>query len=129
MIAPVRTKPHTPARRSLFVSTPIRLKMKPSGVATSIVSPPRAEMGDPQPGFSSIMPARATNGASEKYRPILPRPTLLPAAGSAGTMGGCSIVRLSELHLDRLAGGCQRLEVELDVDGDFLADQVFGYSP
>jgi hypothetical protein len=44
-------------------------------------------------------------------------------------MGGCSIVRLSELHLDGLAGGYQRLEVELNVNGDFLADQVLGYSP
>ena len=129
MIAPVRTKPHTPARRSLFVSTPIRLKMKPSGVATSIVSPPRAEMGDPQPGLNSAMAAIAAKGASEKHRPILPRPTLRSAAGSAGMMGGCSIFRLSELHLDRLADGCQRLEIKLHVDGDFLADQVFGYSP
>jgi hypothetical protein len=35
----------------------------------------------------------------------------------------------SELDLDGLAGGLQRLEVELDADGDFLANQVFGYSP
>jgi hypothetical protein len=129
MIAPVRIMPHTPARRSLFVTTPTKLRIKPSGVAKSTVSPPRAEMGDPQPGLNSAMAAIAAKGASEKHRPILPRPTLRSAAGSAGMMGGCSIFRFSELHLDRLAGGCQRLEVELDVDGDFLADQVFGYSP
>jgi hypothetical protein len=44
-------------------------------------------------------------------------------------MGGSSIVSLSELDLDGLAGRRQRLEVELDVHGDFLADQVLGYSP
>jgi hypothetical protein len=44
-------------------------------------------------------------------------------------MGGASIFRLSELDLNGLAGRCQRLEVELNVEGDFLADQVLGYSP
>jgi hypothetical protein len=43
--------------------------------------------------------------------------------------GGCSIIKFSEMHLEGLAGGCQRLEVELNVDGDLLADQVLGYSP
>ena len=38
-------------------------------------------------------------------------------------------VNRSELDLDGLAGGLQRLEAELDADGDFLANQVFGYSP
>jgi hypothetical protein len=44
-------------------------------------------------------------------------------------IGGSSIFRLSKLHLDGLAGGYQRLEVELNVNRDFLADQVLGYSP
>jgi hypothetical protein len=35
----------------------------------------------------------------------------------------------SELDVHGLAGRWQRLEVELNVDGDFLADQVLGYSP
>jgi hypothetical protein len=35
----------------------------------------------------------------------------------------------SELDIHGLAGRRQRLEVELNVDGDFLADQVLGYSP
>jgi hypothetical protein len=43
--------------------------------------------------------------------------------------GGCSIFRLSELDLDGLADRYQRLEVELDIDGDVLASQVLGYSP
>jgi hypothetical protein len=35
----------------------------------------------------------------------------------------------SELHVHGLAGSWQRFKVELNVDGDFLADQVLGYSP
>jgi hypothetical protein len=44
-------------------------------------------------------------------------------------MGGSAIIRLSKLHLYGLAGRWQRLEVELDIDGDFLASQILGYSP
>jgi hypothetical protein len=127
--APVRIKPHTPARRSLLVITPIRLKMNPRGVARSIVSPPRAEMGDPQPGRNSVMTASAANGASEKQRPIRHRPILRSGSGSAWMIGGSAIIRRSELHLYGLACGRQRLEVELDVDGDFLAGHVLWYSP
>jgi hypothetical protein len=35
----------------------------------------------------------------------------------------------SELDVYRLAGRWQRFEVEVNVNGDFLADQVLGYSP
>ena len=86
-------------------------------------------MGDPQPGWHNSIAANATNGASEMHRPIRPRPTLWTGSGSAWMMGGSAIIRLSELHLYGLAGGCQRLEVELDVDGDLLASQILGYSP
>jgi hypothetical protein len=44
-------------------------------------------------------------------------------------MGGCSMFGFSELDVHGLAGRRQRFEVEVNVDGDFLADQVFGYSP
>lgn len=54
---PVRIKPSTPARRSLLSTTPSKLKMKPSGVATSKVNPPRVVMGEPQPGRNSSMAA------------------------------------------------------------------------
>jgi hypothetical protein len=127
--APVMARPKTPARRSWLRITPSRLKMKPSGVATMTVSPPRAEMIEPQPGLHSHMVASAARGASEIYRPIRPRRALRSASGSAGITGGSSIFTPSKLHLDRLAGRWQRLEVELNVDGDFLADQVLGYSP
>ena len=110
-------------------TTPSRLRTKPSGVARSIVNPPRVAMGDPQPGRNSVMTASAANGASEKQRPIRPRPILRSGSGSAWMIGGSAIIRLSELHLYGLAGGCQRLEVELDVDGDFLAGHVLWYSP
>ena len=86
-------------------------------------------MGEPQPGRNSIMAANAPKAASEKHRPIRPKPALRAVAGSAWIIGGCSMFGRSELHLDRLAGRLQRLEVELDVDGDFLASQVLGYSP
>ena len=109
--------------------TPTRLRMKPSGVATMIVNPPRAVRGDPQPGRKSIIAASAPKAASEKHRPTRPKPALRAITGSAWMMGGCSMFRLLELHLDRLAGRLQRLEVELDVHGDFLANQVIGYSP
>ena len=75
------------------------------------------------------MAASATKGASEKPRPIRPRPAFWPKAGSAWMMGGCSMFSFSELDVHGLAGRWQRLEVELNVDGDFLADQVLGYSP
>jgi len=127
--APVRIKPHTPARRSLLRTMPRRLKIKPSGVATMTVNPPRVAMGDPQPGRHNSMVASATSGASEMHRPIRPRPILWSGSGSAWMTGGSSINRLLELDLDGLAGRCQRLEVELDVDGDFLASQILGYSP
>ena len=109
--------------------TPMRLKRKPSGAARRRVSPPRAEMGDPQPGLHSHMAASAPKATSEQHRPIRPEPAFGLVSGAAWIMGGSSIVRLSELDLDGLAGRWQRLEVELDVDGDFLADQVLGYSP
>jgi hypothetical protein len=54
---------------------------------------------------------------------------LRSSPGSAWMMGGCSIFGCSELDVHGLAGCRQRLEVEVNVDGDFLADQVLGYSP
>jgi len=103
--------------------------MNPAGAAAITVSPPRAVMGDPQPGLASHMIANASRAASEQHRPIRPNPAFCGGAGSAWILGGSFIIRLSQFHLDRLAGGQQWLEVELDVDGDFLADQVLGYSP
>jgi len=103
--------------------------MKPSGVATTIVNPPRVVRGDPQPGRKSIIAASAPKAASEKHRPTRPKPALRAITGSAWMMGGCSIFERLELHLDRLAGRLQRLKVELDVHSDFLANQVIGYSP
>jgi hypothetical protein len=50
----------------LFRIMPKRLSRNPSGVASSIVSPPRAEMGEPQPGFASIKAASATSDASDR---------------------------------------------------------------
>jgi hypothetical protein len=41
----------------------------------------------------------------------LPSPTLRSGNGSAWIMGGSSIIRFSEFHLEWLAGGGQRLEV------------------
>ena len=109
--------------------TPSRLRTKPSGVARSIVNPPRVVMGDPQPGCISSMAANAASGASEKQRPIRPRAALWSADGSAWIMGGCSMFGFSELDVHGLAGRWQRFEVEVNVDGDFLADQVLRYSP
>jgi len=63
------------------------------------------------------------------YRPIRPSAGLLSGAGPDGTVGGDSMLRLLQLHVHRPAGGFQRPQVELDVDGDSLADQVLGYSP
>ncbi len=109
--------------------TPTRLRMNPSGVATIIVSPPRAEMGEPQPGFASHMVANAATEASVKNRPMRPNPTFRPVAGSAWMIGGSAILRGLELHSDRLARRDQRLEVELNVDVHFLTGQGLGYSP
>ena len=103
--------------------------MKPSGVATTIVNPPRVVRGDPQPGRKSIIAASAPKAASEKHRPTRPKPALRAITGSAWMMGGSAIIRLSKLHLYGLAGRWQRLEIELDIDGDFLASQILGYSP
>ena len=103
--------------------------MKPNGAAVIIVSPPRAVMGDPQPGLQSHVTARAPRATSEQHRPIRPRPVFGFTAGSVWTTGGCSISRRSKLDVDGLTGRRQRLEVKLDVDGNFLADQVLGYSP
>ena len=128
-IAPAMIKPRTPTRRSLFIMTPTRLRMKPSGVATMIVNPPRVVRGDPQPGWNSSIAASAPKAASEKHRPIRPKPALRAIIGSAWMIGGCSIFERLKLHLDRLAGRLQGLKVELDVHGDFLASQVLGYSP
>jgi len=93
------------------------------------VNPPRVVMGEPQPGLDSHMAASAARGASEMYRPIRPRAALPSVTGSAWMMGGSVIFRLSELDVHGLAGRRQRFEVEVNVNGDFLADQVFGYSP
>ena len=109
--------------------TPTRLRIKPSGVATIIANPPRVVMGEPQPGLASHMTASAARGTSEKKRPIRPNPAFGAVTVSAWMIGGGSMLRPSELYLDRLAGRRQRLEIELDVDRDFLANQVLGYSP
>jgi hypothetical protein len=128
-MAPLMTRPKTAASRPRLRMTPSRLRMNPAGAAVIIVSPPRAVMGDPQPGLHSHMTASAPKAASEQHRPIRPNPTFGGAAGSAWITGGSSMFSLSELHFDRLAGGFQRFEIEPDVDGDFLASQVLGYSP
>jgi hypothetical protein len=38
-------------------------------------------------------------------------------------------LKKSELHLDRFARGLERLQIEGHNDGDFLADDIIGYSP
>jgi hypothetical protein len=48
-----------------------------------------------------------------------------PSAGKTSPISP----RLSELNFHRLAGGLQRLEIELNADPDFLADQFLWYSP
>ena len=53
----------------------------PSGVATMIVNPPRAEMGDLTLAGTATWP-RSGQGASEKQRPIRPS-ALSTAVGSA----------------------------------------------
>jgi hypothetical protein len=63
--------------------TPRRLRMKPRGVATIIVNPPRVVRGDPQPGRKSSIAANALAAASEKYRPTRPKPALRAISGSA----------------------------------------------
>jgi hypothetical protein len=103
--------------------------MNPTGAAAITVSPPRAVIGDPQPGLHSHMSASAPRAASEQIRPIRPKPVFCGGAGSAWMTGGSFIIRLSELNLDRLAGCFKRLEVKLNVDGDSLAHQVLRYSP
>jgi len=55
-----------------------------------------------------------------------PRKAGTPLAPSLVTR---TITAQSELDLDRFAGGFERAEIELDADSDFLAEQVFGYSP
>jgi hypothetical protein len=44
-------------------------------------------------------------------------------------MGGSFIPRLSELHLRGFASRSQRPQVEPDLDGNFLASHIIGYSP
>ena len=86
-------------------------------------------MGELHPGWNSIMAASATSGASEMYSPMRPRAGLRSAAGSVWMMGGCSMLGCLELDVHGLAGRGQRLEIELNVDGGLLANQVLGYSP
>ena len=64
-IAPVRIKPRMPARRSWLKRTPMRLKIKPNGVARRRVNPPRVAMGEPQPGLNSHRATSAARGPSE----------------------------------------------------------------
>jgi hypothetical protein len=128
-MAPLIIRPRTANFLSRLRMTPSRLRMNPSGVAVNKVSPPRAVRGDPQPGLHSHKTANVPRAASEQHRPIRPRPVFGFASGSAWITGGCSIFRPLELDVDGLAGRWQRLEIELDVDGNFLADQVLGYSP
>jgi hypothetical protein len=103
--------------------------MNPSGVPRIRVSPPRAVRGDPQPGFASHTISSAVREAIEKYRPMRPKPALGPVAGSVWIIGGSSIGRRLELHLERLADRLQRPEVKLDVNDYSLANQTLGYSP
>jgi hypothetical protein len=65
-IEPLMMSPRTAARRSRLRITPSKLKMNPNGAAVTIVSPPRAVMGDPQPGFASHTIKSAAKEASEK---------------------------------------------------------------
>ena len=66
---------------------------------------------------------------TEQHRPIRPKPALRRGADPARVTGGSFVLRLSELHFDRLAGGGQRLEIELDLNRDLLAAEVLRYSP
>jgi hypothetical protein len=128
-IAPLMTKPRTPAMRSRLSTIPSRLRMNPNGAAAMTVSPPRAEMGDPQPGLHSHMSANAARAPSEQSRPRRPNAPLGSVVGWIGITGGSFIVSFSELHLHRFARRSQWCEVKLHLDGYFLAVQVFGYSP
>ncbi len=64
--------PKAAAFFSLSLRSPMKLSNKPAGVATNMVSPPRAVMGEPQPGLKTSITPNAVNEASEKERPIRP---------------------------------------------------------
>ena len=122
-------RPKTPSRRPLLRRTPKRLMMNPAGVPAIKTSPTRTEIADPQPGRSRNMAAMAPSAASTQIRPMRP---IWPQAFPAFPAGApnCSLIsRLLQLNLDRLAGGLQRLEIELDADRDLLADRLIRYSP
>ncbi len=105
---------------------PTKLRISPSGVPNSTVGPPRAEMGEPQPGRNKKITPSAMSAASEKNAPTRPRPNARRAVAGTCVLVGVS---MSELDFHRLADCLQWLQVERDADGDFLADLVFGYSP
>jgi hypothetical protein len=96
--------------------------MNPKGAAVIIVNPPRVVMGDPQPGLHNHMSANAPRAASEQNRPIRPRPLFACVSGAAWITGGSSMLSFLELRRRRLAHRRDRPQVELDVDGNFLAD-------
>jgi len=109
--------------------SPITLRSSPSGVAAMMVSPPRAEKGECQPGRKRNSAAKALKLRREQARPIFPtfpaRRGRCPVWGLVSSVMDC----FSELDFDGLADGFQRLQVEVHFDSDFLAGLVFRYSP
>jgi len=85
---PQRIRPRIAGLLFLSTTTPMRLRINPSGVRKTMPSPPRAEIGLPQPGRSRHIVATMAKAMMENTRPI--RPTLAAGLSWIGVcrMGG-----------------------------------------
>jgi hypothetical protein len=72
LIAPLMIKPPIAAGRLLFRMTPTKLTMNAAGVVVTMVSPPRALIGDPHPGWRRSMLAIVAGAANDRAKPIRP---------------------------------------------------------
>jgi len=88
MTSPLMMTPAIAAARFPPRVHPIMLTMRAIGGVRSIVSPPRAESGEPHPGGKTISNTNVTGATSDSQNPARPA----PERGSSGGRGPVSVL-------------------------------------
>ncbi|MBI4023950.1 MAG: hypothetical protein HY360_03155 [Verrucomicrobia bacterium] len=131
IISPLIATPTMAAARLSRRTHPVMLIISATGGVRSIVSPPRAEKGEPHPGLRTNISTITAGATSESHKPT--RPTLQRGLSGEIRLDPIISTRMfwppSQRHINGLADHLQRRKIELDFDGDRFAGQFFGHSP
>lgn len=82
MVAPPSASPVSADRLLRSTTNPATFSPRPNGVPATTASPPRAESGEPHPGWNKAIAANDTKGSAATTRPIRPNRFIAAALGT-----------------------------------------------